>query len=418
MKRRENDKVPSNNRRIYYGYIIVTAAFFIMLAIYGINYSFGIFFKPIATDFGWTRAMTAGAFSTSWITAGIFSIFMGALNDKLGPRIVLSLCGILSGSGYILMSQINHLWQLYIFYGVVIGAGISAFIPMVSTIARWFVGRRSMMTGIVAAGIGAGAFVIPPLVNHLILIYQWRTSYMILGIIVIVVVVLLAQLLKRDPAQTGQSNYYEKQTDVEAANDSLSLKDAAGTRQFWMIFIMLFVSGYVLYTVQVHLAPHATDLGISSTSSAAILATMGGTSIAGRAILGSIGDKIGNKRAYMLGFSLVAIALLWLMPATLAWKFFLFAVIFGLAYGNCDTQQSPLVAGLFGLTSHGLVFGVVSIGYAIGSGLGPLIAGYLFDIYKNYQMAFFICIIISVIGIILSAMLTPIRQKSGKLKRI
>ena len=241
---------------------------------------------------------------------------------------------------------------------------------------------------------------------------------MILGITVIVVVVLLAQLLKRDPAQNRQSNYYEKHIEAEAASDSLSLKAAIRTGQFWMVFTMLFVSGYVLYTIQVHLVPHATDLGISSTSAAAILATMGGASIAGRAILGSIGDKIGNKRAYMLGFSLMAIALIWLMPASLAWKFFLFAAIFGLAYGNCDTQQSPLVAGLFGLTSHGLIFGVVSIGYAMGSGLGPFIAGHLFDICQNYQMAFFVCIIISIIGIILSTMLKPIRQESHKLKGI
>jgi len=343
---------------------------------------------------------------------------MGALNDKLGPRIVLSLCGLLSGLGYILMSQINHLWQLYIFYGVVIGAGISAFIPMVSTIARWFVGRRSMMTGIVAAGIGVGAFVVPPLANQLILMYQWRSSYMILGIVVIIVVVSLAQLLKHDTTQMGKSNNDKKQTEIEAVSIPLSLKEAARTRQFWMVFIMLFGSGYCLYTVQVHLAPHATDLGFSSSSAAAILAAMGGASIAGRAILGSIGDKIGNKRAYMLGFFLLAVALSWLIPSTEAWKFYLFAVIFGLGYGNCDTQQSPLVAGLFGLTSHGLIFGVVSMGYAMGSALGPFIAGLLFDIYKNYQIAFFVCLIISVIGMILSAMLRPIKGDVDKSTRL
>ena len=175
MKQPENNKAAAGNPRFYYGYVIVTAAFFIMLAIYGINYSFGIFFKPIAADFGWTRAMTAGAFSISWITAGIASIFLGALNDKLGPRIVLSICGLLSGLGYLLMSQINHLWQLYVFYGIIIGAGISAFIPMVSTIARWFVGRRNMMTGIVAAGIGIGFLVAPIIGNWLIDNYNWRT---------------------------------------------------------------------------------------------------------------------------------------------------------------------------------------------------------------------------------------------------
>lgn len=407
----------SGNPRFFHGYAIVAIAFIIMLAIYGINYSFGIFFKPILAEFGWTRAMTAGAFSLAWIVTGFISIFLGALNDRLGPRIVMSLCGLFSGLGYFLMSQINSLWQLYIFYGVVLGAGISAFIPMVSTVARWFVHRRSMMTGIVAAGIGVGALIVPPLANLLIAHYEWRTSYMILGIIVIVVVISCSQFLKRDPMQMGQLPHGESEA-IEARFKSevvpFSLKEAVGTRQFWMVFLMLFSSGFCLYAIQVHLVPHVTDMGISASSAATILATMGGASVVGRAVLGSIGDRIGNRRAYLLGYVLLWAALLWLIPSRELWHFYLFAVIFGLAYGNCDTQQSPLVATLFGLTSHGLIFGVVSFGYSIGSAMGPFIAGYIYDMTSNYQMAFLICALIGVVGITLSLLLRPTAEQVPK----
>lgn len=269
------------------------------------------------------------------------------------------------------------------------------------------------MTGIVAAGIGVGALVVPPLANLLIANYQWRTSYMILGIVVIVVVIACSQFLKRDPTQTGQLPHGENEVNETELNIDVvpfSLKQAMGTRQFWMVVLMLFCSGFCLYAIQVHLAPHVTDMGISASSAATILAAVGGASIVGRAVLGSIGDRIGNRRAYLLGYCLIAAALLWLIASRELWNFYLFAVIFGLAYGNCDTQQSPLVAALFGLTSHGLIFGVVAFGYAMGAALGPFIAGYVYDTTGNYQMAFILCVIIGVVGIILSALLRPPRK--------
>ena len=404
----ESNNPPAAKPRFFYGYVIVAIAFIIMLAIYGINYSFGIFFKPILAEFDWTRATTAGAFSLAWVVTGLVSIFLGALNDRLGPRIVLSLCGFFSGLGYFLMSQISSVWQLYIFYGVIIGTGISAFIPMVSTVARWFVRRRSMMTGIVAAGIGVGALIVPQLANLLIAQYQWRTSYMILGIIVIVVVIVCSQFLRRDPAQTGQVPHGANEAVTTGLNVDVvpySLKQAIATRQFWMVLAMLFCSAFCLYAIQVHLAPHVTDMGISALSAATVLAIVGGASIVGRAALGSIGDKIGNRQAYLMGYVLIVVALAWLIPSRELWSFYLFAVIFGLAYGNCDTQQSPLVATLFGLTSHGLIFGFLSIGYSLGAALGPFVTGYLYDTTGNYQIAFILCAIIGIAGIILSASL-------------
>jgi len=108
---------------IFYGYLVVAAAFFIMVAVWAAFYSFGVFFKPIRNEFGWTRAMTSGAFSLSAIIMGVLGIAMGGLNDKLGPRAVMSICGLLLGGGYILMSRVSTLWQLYLFYGVILGAG-------------------------------------------------------------------------------------------------------------------------------------------------------------------------------------------------------------------------------------------------------------------------------------------------------
>ena len=116
--------------------LVIIAAFSIMAIFGGTRLSFGVFFKPIMNELGWTRAMTAGAFSLSLITHGLVSLELGRLTDKFGPRVVLTICGIFMGAGYLLMSQLNTLWQLYLFYGVIVGIGTAVHVPILSTVAR------------------------------------------------------------------------------------------------------------------------------------------------------------------------------------------------------------------------------------------------------------------------------------------
>ena len=155
-------------------------------------------------------------------------MYMGRLNDKLGPRLVMTICGIFLGLGVLLMSQVGGVWQLYLFYGVIIGIGMGgAFVALLSTVARWFVKRRGMMTGIVIAGVGLGQFIVPPIANWLISIYDWRMSYVILGSVVLVIGVLAAQFLRRDPAKMGLVPHGEQ----KAGEQQL----ASGNRDFPLV---------------------------------------------------------------------------------------------------------------------------------------------------------------------------------------
>ena len=122
----------------FYGWIVVIAAGCVIFAMYGTVATFGIFFEPVLTEFGWSRAMTAVAFSLVIVTLGSLYVVTGLLTDKYGPRIVVTTCGFLLGIGYLLISQINSLWHFYLLY-TLIGVGMgSAWIPQVSTVARWF----------------------------------------------------------------------------------------------------------------------------------------------------------------------------------------------------------------------------------------------------------------------------------------
>ena len=165
MGNQENHQPAAGKQRFYYGYIVVIASFFIMMFSYGVYHSFGIFFKPILYEFGWTRTITSGPFSFSWVIHSVASLFMGYLYDKFGPRMVITLCGLLVGIGYLLMSQVSDIWHLYLIYGILIGTGSATFTPITSAVAKLFIKRRTVMTGISTIGIGFGSLVIPIVAN-------------------------------------------------------------------------------------------------------------------------------------------------------------------------------------------------------------------------------------------------------------
>ena len=405
-------KAPS----FFYGYIVVAAAFLIMVVSWGLYFVFGVFFNPMLEEFGWSRAMTSGAFSLSSVLQGVLGIAMGGLTDRFGPRVVVTFCGAFLGLGYLLMSQTDTLWQLYLFYGVIIGTAMGGlWVPLLSSVARWFAGRRSLMTGIVVSGLTIGQLFAPPVVNWLISTYGWRLSYVILGSIVLISVVSAAQFLRRDPSRMGQqpnSKNEEKEEELISNTKAFTLREAIQTTQFWLVSIMLFCFGYGAFAVTVHIVPHVTDLGISAESAANILAINGGVGIFGNFVLGGImGDRIGNRNAFVVGFVLMVASLFWLIFVREVVMLYLFAIVFGLALGSMGTSESPLIARLFGLRSHGMIYGVVGLSFTAGGAVGPVMSGYLFDLNGNYQLAFFSCTLLGVVGLISVAMLRPTGKK-------
>ena len=242
------------------------------------------------------------------------------------------------GVGNLLMSQVTALWQLYLFYGVMVGVGMSAAdVPIVATIVRWFVKRRGMMTGITKMGAGIGIMVVPLLANWIISDYGWRSAYIVIGTIALVVIVVMALLFKRDPSQIGALP--DGATEVEATESSInirqfSVKEAMATRQFWIFSGAWFSFMFCMQAVAVHIVPHVTDLGISATMAATIVSVIGGFSLLGRFVLPSLSDNLGTKSAYLITFSLLAVSLVWLQFAWEAWMFYLFASLDGIAYGS------------------------------------------------------------------------------------
>lgn len=397
--------------RPFYGYIIMVISFVIMVIAWSAYYSFGVFFNSLLTEFGWTRTLISGAHSFSMIMYGLSAVVMGKLADRFGPRTILTLASVLIGLGYLLTSQVNTAWQLYLFYGIIVGMGLSGVLaPLLATIARWFVKRRGMMTGIVIAGVGVGLFAGPLTADWLIRTYDWRTAYLILGGTALVVILLSAQFLKTDPAQLGQIPYGGDtlaKGPSGTLNSGLTLREAIRTRRFWLISGTFFSEGLCVLGITTHIVAHALRLEMSATSGANILATIGVFSIIGKLMIGIVADRIGHKQALVISFVLMAAALVWLVPASEMWTLFVFAVVFGLGYGGCATSGISLVGLYFGVKSLAVIIALVNVGFTFGAALGPVLAGYIFDISATYQVAFVIFAITGIIGLAFAALLPP-----------
>ena len=397
-----------------YGHVIAATCFGIQAVGIGTYFSYGVLFNPVIAEFGWSRASISGAASVAFLLMGFLGIGVGRLNDRFGPRTLMTVSGLFFGLGYFLMSRLEAIWQLYLFFGIIFGIGLSTVdVIALTTIARWFVRKRGSVTGIVKVGTGAGQMIIPFLASILIIRYGWRSSCVIIGVAVLVILVAIAQLLRRDPSQMGLSpdgNASGSTHRPVSDTEGLSLREAVRTRQFWTICAAMLAIVFCLLTVMVHIVPYAQEIKVSPTRAAGVLSTIGGVSMAGRFISGLAIDRVGSKRVMIFCFILLIAGLLWLQIATELLMLYLFAVVYGLAHGGFFTSFSPLVAEFFGIKSHGALFGVTMFSGTFGGALGPVMAGYVFDITGGYGGAFWICTLISILGFVLVALLKPAVQ--------
>lgn len=405
--------------KIFYGYVIVAVSLFILIIMHGVPGTFGVFFGSLQTELAANRATIASANSLSFLIGGLFGIIMGRLTDRFGPKVVIAGSGIILGIAYLLMSTVTSLWQLYLFYSVMAGIGASSGnVSLLSTTTRWFVKRRGLMTAIVKVGTGAGMFIMPVMASWLISSYDWRKASVVLGIIGFVGIVPLAFLLKRDPEKMGLQPYgADDATAVSKSNGGvqLSLKEAMRTRQFWLLCSAYFLAGYTTQSLMIHLVPYATDSGIPIVQAATVVSGIGGISIAGRLVMGSAGDKFGNKWALLGCFTVILVAILWLQLASSLWMLYLFAIVYGFGHGGFYAVMSPMVAELFGTRSHGVNFGMVLFLQSAGIAVGPVATGFLYDTLHSYNLAFLILIAVSGSALILTLTIKSVRKKASDL---
>lgn len=408
--------------KLFYGWVMVVAFLIIGTTLWGIRFSFGVFFKSIESEFNLTRTATSAIFSAHMVLGGIFSILGGWAFDRYGPRIITLLMGLFTGFSLVLASQTNSLWQLFITYSLLLSLGISAsYVVVASTVSRWFDKRRGLALGIATSGAGLGTVVMAPFATYLISHFTWRMAFLIIGVIVWLIVIPLSRLLKKDPYEIGTlpdgANSVSKDVHLQKLKNeedsippaTLSLLQIFKTRSFWLLlFIWLFYSSS-LFLVLTHLVPHATDIGFSAGEAAAVLSLLGGTATAGGVLVGAVSDRIGRKLTAVICALLQAGAIIWLIWAQDLWMLYLFASVYGFAYGGLGPSTTALIGDTLGLRQIGAILGVLGVGWGIGAAIGPAIGGLIFDVSGSYSMAFLIgALVMSAVALLVA----PIRRET------
>ena len=399
----------NNGSPVFYGYHIMIASLLIMMLVAGFFISYGVFFTPLHDEFGWSRMAISAAYSMGCFVSGTCAIIFGRICDKYGPREIMTIGGIVFGAGFLLMSRLNSLWQLYLFFGLLVCMWPDPSVGLLlSTTARWFVKKRGLASGLVGIGIGLGIMLIPLLASYLISSHGWRYAYSLMGVIAIACIVPLAQVLRRDPSKKGLRPYGElKVSPGQQEESGFPLHEAMKKKQLWMVAVILFLILYCSDTLLIHIVPYAMDSGISSINAASLVSIIGGVSIAGRVIIAGTSDRTGCRRALVITFVIMLASLLWLYQADGLLQLRLFVMAYGFAHGGSLALMSPLLAELFGTRALSSLFGIVLFFGTAGAGTGPIVAGRIYDVTNSYQPAFLILIIASIIGLTLALLLKP-----------
>jgi MFS family permease len=389
--------VIKTRQSLYYGWILLAAVVFVVLAGSGIRAVFGVFIKPIEAEFGWTRQQLSGAAALSLFVLGAVGPAVGWLADIWGPRRVMLLAAATLGVGTVLASFVAHLWQLYASAGVLMAMGAGGLsMATISTIAaRWFVARRGLILGILGGAMSAGQMLVVPLSMIIIHLYGWRSSFLWLGIgVLLVALPLILAFVRDDPKDMGLEPYGKGTPAGKVfggATDErrVPVSEAMGIPAFWLLAITFFVCGYTSNgLVLTHLIPHAAEHGFSEMHAAQALGLMGAMNIVGTVLSGWICDRYGRKGPLAFyygvrGLSLIFLLYVWNVPSL-----HIFAAIFGLNYISTVPPTTTLTANIFGRLSVGALSGWIYFSHQVGSAIGAWAGGAIFDATGSYSWAF------------------------------
>lgn len=393
---------------IFYGWVVVGAAFVVLFLGFGSAYSFGIFFDSLQAEFAASR----GSISLIFSLAGFLYFLLGALSgriaDRVGPRGVVIFGAAAVGVGLILASRATSLTQVYVAYGLGVGLGVGfAYVPAVGAIQRWFVRRRGVASGIAVTGIGLGTLCMPPVAAMLIDWGGWRGAYLVIGIVALVVGGAAAFFVEGSPERRGllpdgdpvrppDTGPGAEQATPAAAGVDFAM--ALRARPFWLLYAGSFLVSLGIFIPFVHLVPYARDAGLSKETGVLMFALVGLGSTAGRFVLGGVADRVGRRRTLAALFAGMGVMLLWWAVSSGPWALGAFALVFGTCYGGFVALAPAVTADYFDGKDVIGIIGVLYTSVAVGTLTGPTLAGVAFDLWQSYTVPIVVAALVALLA--------------------
>jgi len=396
----------------------VGAGFTVLFIASGVNFAFGILFKPILVELGSDRATLALAATASLLVNAAGQPVLGAVVDHLGPRRVVlpSLALMALGTG--LVGLVGSPWHVVLLYGVVAaigntGAGI---LPISVHVNRWFPAERGGIMAVTASGFSLGHLVFTQAAAHAALALGWRRTYGVLALTVAAFLLVTAAWLRDAPrgvlgppraAPVGSG------PDRVEPVRSLDRRAALGTSGFWGMTGGLMGCGFTDFLMTTHLAPFATDLGLSPAVAANAISLWAAANIAGTLVAGSIATRIGARPALVLTYLLRAASLLFLPWVHETWQLYLFAIAFGATFFTTAPLSATLVGSLFGPAHQGTIFGAANLFHHTAGAFGAYAGGLVFDRTRSYAPIFLASGVLVLGSAAVTALARPPRSPVG-----
>jgi MFS family permease len=408
----------STKKRIFYGWILLAA----LVIVGGIGpmtrYSVSAFFPDLSQDLNWSRSLIGTAQSVSLWVYSFVSILTGLMIDRIGGRKVVLFGGIICLIGWLLLSTMNSIWQLFLYYGGVMGIAISfTHLVCVQSISRkWFVKKAGLAGGIVGSAFAVGTSIFSPLMTALAADYGWRNVSLVAAFLSGIPIILLALFVIKDTPESvgltpdgGPPAAFSPQAGI---NDKhWTVREALKTRQFWLLFISYSLTGVVYNGIIGHIVIWAVDLGSSAAAAGIFVTLFNGPSVAARVLGGMMGDWHGKQKILIIGTAMsLVVALFGFLGVSSSTMLTSFIIIIGLAAGFSNTLFAPYLGDLYGRQNVGSLFGVLTLGWGLIGGVGPLLWGRIYDWTGGYQTALLISVVCYAAALAAVCLIRPLKE--------
>ncbi|MEL0326994.1 MAG: MFS transporter [Burkholderiaceae bacterium] len=398
-------------KRIHPAWIVAGVTFLTLIAAAAFRSTTSVMFVPLETEFAWTRTQTSAAVTLNLIFYGLTAPFAAVLMERYSVKKVALWALGLIGLGTVLTVWMTSLWQLVLYWGVMVGAGTGGLALVFASIVanRWFVKRRGLVTGIFSAAYATGQLVFLPLIANMVTQLGWRTGSLVVAGFVAVVIPIFILFFRNSPAEANSSAYgsmASEPTYTEAPRSLLDtfavLFEVAKTRQFWVLSGTFFVCGWTTNgLIGAHFIPAAHDHGMPATTAAGLLALVGIFDFVGTILSGWLTDRFDSRILLVIYYGLRGLALFsvpFVLGPTVEPPLLFFVVFYGLDWIATVPPTIELIRRYFGLGKTGIVWGWVFASHMVGAGVAATYAGMIRDLEGSYFLAWITAAVLCVVA--------------------
>ncbi len=385
----------------------IAGAAVVMQICLGAAYGWSVFVKPLIAKEHWSLTQVSLNFTLAILFLGVGTIIGGLWQDRVGPRRVATVAGVIYGIGYIvagIAARAGSLYGMYLGYGVISGIGMGmGYITPVATLVKWFPDRRGLMTGVAVAGYGAGALIFSPIAAHLIQTSGVPMTFWVFGVAYLILVVLAAQFYCNPPEGWLPAGWKPTSAVSKAATTAnFTVSQAMRTWQFWLLLLMLFLNVSAGIMIISQASPMAQQMvSMTPIAAAGMVGLISIFNGAGRVFWAWVSDLIGRAPVYFLLYAIQAVVLFFLPSVSNITVFSIMFAIIGLCYGGGFGTMPSFTADFFGPKYMGGIYGWILLAWGLGAVPSPILIARVRQSTGNYTQAIHVVGIVMIVSLVL-----------------